>query len=348
MADLESMRARARFVRRHADAVFLDSEETWRQQISWGLGTRMFLGSSDCTGERDVNAKPFMARTEMMGSVEYRPWDVALSLFSSGRMDGAVITEPDTSPDLNTDTVGYLRGLIGVGVRIKGWLSVAISRIGADPIEADDPYWDARSPADGDPGPRALLEVGVPALGVVTQLTRRGAEVDVREVSVRDVALSEGLRATLAGRVLPAEDRWLVAPKATYGFFRSDEASLDLGLEAGFGTKAGAGRLRHVRAIAENVLLDSKLTRNRGRKFGARVEQNAALSVHRGALMQQLSGAAVAIGIEYEVSVGLQTPHFYMFFDFGLSFNQVEMLDLLPVQYNRGMLTFGLNLSSRW
>lgn len=344
LLDLDRLRARAAFVADHAERAFPSPDAAWRVTGGVGLGTRFVLGARDCAGHRDGEVQPTLAHLGFTARAEHRPSGVALRVFGAGRMDSVLLTETD--PGDSQTQLGYLRGLLGVGLQVTPWFEAAWAELGDTPIRGDDDDWRARVPLDDDAGPAHLLELGVPRLGLRAQFTDRGETLGARAFELRDLPVAWRLHAAFLARRLPVEDGWLVAPKLLYRHHATREAHLDVGLEIGLGTDDGG--LRHVRASLEQLLLAAEPGRGASPGLGVRLEQRAELSVHRGPAVRALTDAGAAFGGGWRMLAGLQTPHAYVFFDFGVGFNDVELLDAVPVTRNRGVVDVGLHVETPW
>lgn len=344
LIDLDRMRGRAERATRLNGQFFPPRVEGWRVAGGMALGTQFIVGARDCRGERDGEVQPSLAHLGFSTEAAYVPLDLALRVFGTGRMDSVLLTETD--PGDNQSQLGYLRGLLGVGLRLTSWFEVAYAQLGDRAIRGDDPDWRSKIPLAGSPDPAHLLELGIPRVGLRVQLTDHGETLGPRSVNMAGVPLALGFHAAFASRLLPVEPGWLVAPKLLYRHAEGPESRLDFGLEVGLGTDEGA--LRHLRGSVEHLLLANDPGRGGAPRLGVRLEQRAELSVHRGPRVRAQSDAAAAIGGGWQMLAGLQTPYAHIFFDFGLSFNAIEMLDVLPVAVNRGMVHLGLQVETRW
>lgn len=344
LLDLDRLRARAAFVAEHGERAFPAPDAPWRVAGGVGLGTQFVLGARDCEGQRDGEVQTTLANLGFTASAEHRASGLALRVFGTGRIDSVLLT--DTRAEDSHAQLGYLRGLLGVGLQVTPWFEAAWAELGDAPIRGDDDDWRARIPLDDDVGPRHLLEIGVPRLGLRAQFTDHDEALGPRAFELRDLPVAWRLHAAFLARRLPVEDGWLVAPKLLYRHHETPEAHLDVGLEVGLGTDDGG--LRHVRIGLEHLLLAAEPGRGAAPGLGVRLEQRAELSVHRGPAVRALTDAGAAFGGGWRMLAGLQTPHAYVFFDFGLGFNDVELLDAVPVTRNRGVIDVGLHVETRW
>ncbi|MCB9526509.1 MAG: hypothetical protein H6702_24475 [Myxococcales bacterium] len=346
LMDLDRMHAQADAVDAVADRTYLSAADAWRVSGALAMGTRFILGRDRCsTAERAGEAGASLAHMGLRARVAHRPTGLLLGVFGTGRMDTVLVRE--TGPGEGQETVGRLRGLLGVELEITRWVRLAWAGLGSEPWTADDPYWRRAIAPPSDASPRHLIELGVPALGLRLQLTDAGDELGPRELSVRDLPLGWlGLRLDLLGRVLPVEPGWQVAARLVHRRATTADSHLDLGLGAAFGTDDGA--LRAVRATFAQTLLEAGVTRTSYSRIGAHVTHAAELTLHRGPAVRAAAAADAAVGAWWRAQVGLQSPYLHFGFEFGLGINRPELLDLLPAAANRAALQVGLTLAQRW
>lgn len=342
----DALAAHTRFVSALADAVYLDPEDPLRWTVSVMARDLLVLGDVECTGDPNADLSAGVVSTGFVVGVEDLSLRLALRVFGMGRWDASVLMASPAAIDPERFDAGTLSGLLGVEVQVTEWASVAFMQVGRTRTLDDDAEWRDTLAVGDEEDALQILQFGVPWLGLQVRISLDDEALLFRELAVRDVPLTEALRGSLVARQITSEDRHALIPKLAYRVFEGAER--DLSVTAEVGLEDDDVNLRHARAGVEHLLLESELTRTSYTRIGVRIAQTAALSVHRGQQMRAASDVSAAVGGEYDVEIGLRTPYLNFFFDFGLGFNQVETLDLLPATANRGTLQIGIHLANRW
>jgi hypothetical protein len=337
------LRSYAQQAEAHADGVFVDPNRTYRATVASALHSQFIGPATDC-GDTELGAGN--ATASLYASLEHRPYDLKLSLFGAGRMDFSSIALPDSEDEITQHTLSLTNGLYGAHLQLTRWFSLSLAGMHRSTSQGSDPDWRTALAPENTHLNGYLVELGVPKLGFLLRLTHDGEVPQLHEIAFIDVPLTDALRASVSGRMLRVEDRRILTTKGTYTFGRKAGMTVAWGLQAAVEDRPA--NLRHLRLTLENQLFSHQVTRTSYSRIGARAEQYAALTLHRGAQMRASSDASAAVGAAWRARVGMQSPYIYVFFDFGLSFNRPEMLDLLPYAINRGMLDIGINLAQRW
>lgn len=346
LRDYDAIQAYTERVSTHADEVFIAPEKSYRQTLSAVLHTTNMLGDQSCYGSRDAAVGALQSHAGLIAAMEHSGLALGLSAFAVGRLDSALLTEARAEGEDVRFNVGLFRGLVGAKVQLTRWVSLSFARTYAGTTRDDDPYWDDSLHREPSAASLNLFEVGSPLLGLRGRLTQDGELLVLRELAARDVGLWESLRGSLTGRYLSTESRGVLVPELNYALYRGEGRALDVGLRVD--VENAPVNLRSARLGVQHLLLDSGITRESFSRIGARIEQTAGLTLHRGNQMREASEADVAVGAEWAVLIGMQSPYIYLFFDFGVSFNSPEMLDLVPHAANSGMLSAGINLANKW
>ena len=338
LRDYESLAEYTRAVEDHADESFLSPGDPLQFTASSVLRTSLRSGSA-CGGPRPDGD----ANTGLILSVGDSKSSRKLTLMGSARQTSASVES--AASDEGARFAAYT-GLVGANLQVNKWLAFGAARtFSTATLEHVSPAnGELSKAADGSAG--YLFELGIPMYSLVVRLPYGRSSQIVPDMGVRDLSLSKSTRASLLLRKVATENRRVLIPEVEIAVGAS--AGMELYLDVDAGLESTPTSLRHLRVKLRNLLLQTKVSRESYNKIGARVEQYAALSLHRGNRMRTASAVRVAAGGEYRLLLGMQTPYIYFFMDFGVSFNKPEMLDIFPAAANQGQLNVGTNLARRW
>lgn len=330
----------------HSAAVYVDLDDPLRGTVQLMGGTHFASLGGQCHRPARLDLSAAESQVGAVGAITHVPSSLRLSVFATGRGDILRLDAPQ-DPEGGTVLIQY-RGLLGARLQVTPWLEVGLARVGTDRDEGDVPalrgFFD-----DAPPDPTWLYEVSVPKLGLTLRVTDEGDELFVREAAVRAVPITDHVHVSAKIASLATEDRWVVTPLVDYAVVRSQSA-LQVGLsvwaEAAF--ESDAFGLRHARLGVRAPMISSSVKRGGWSQIGLNIEQRAALSVHRGAVMRAASDQRAAVGGEYLVDFEMRTPYITVGFDFGLAFNRPETLDLFPGLGNSLSLIVAMGLGSHF
>lgn len=347
--DLQRLERYTDTITEHADRVFIEPDQAVRVTTSLTLGTHLMLGFRKCTQGAEIDGDVGAAQSGAGGliAVDYAPLDLGLTIFTTGRLVGGRFDDLVTEIEPKQGAYPYFlaQGLLGGRVQITRWLEVGYAETGASSTQGDPDHPLRDEVALIETPTDRYYSLGVPALGLRLWFTEDNI-VDVRAFELTDLQLTETLEADLQVRRLLVEDRVVVTPKLLWWLNDRETMRYAAGVE--MAVESDPLSMRHVSLVFENLMASWEVkSRTSYSRIGVRIEQSAALSVHRGQTMRQESDASMAVGARYESRVGLQSSYVYFFFNFGMSFNDPEMLDLLPHLINHGMLDVGMNIASR-
>lgn len=304
----------------------LTNTEPLRFTAVTNLQSNLIAGST-CDGERTLDT--VNGDWGLFLSVEDVGRRRKLTLLGLGNLSSAKIDNESES-----GFVSY-GGLAGVRVQLNSWLLLGAANYSSSTNTTVRPG----TPPDGH-----FVEVGIPRWSLLARflITEQNLKV-IPDLQLDDIPLGSDRTGALVLRKVISEGRRIATSTITIPV--GQEADMTLDLDAEIALENSPYNLRHARLRLRNTLLDSPPGYT---GIGGRVQQQAALSIHRGTLMQEVSQVGTAIGAEYRVSLGLDTKYFYYEFDFGLSYNKPELLDIIPHTANQLEFRLGTTLGKRW
>ena len=343
---LDRVTADVRRLEAHSAEVFIDLDDAIRGTVQLTGGTLFASLGGRCHRPARLDLSAAESQVGAIGAITYVPLQLRVSVFATGRGDVLRLDAPQ-DPEGGTVLIQY-RGLLGARLQITPWVQIGIARVGTERDEGDVPalrgFFDD-APAD----PTWLYEVSVPKLGLSLRITDEGDSLFVREAAVQAVPIGEHIQVSARLASLATEDRWVFTPSVEYVVVRNRNMfnpSLSVWAEAG--VESDAVGLRHARVGVRAPMIASTVKRGDFMPIGLNIEQRAALSVHRGAVMRAASDQSAAIGAEYLTNFEMRTPYITLGFDFGVAFNRPETLDLFPGLGNSLSLIVAMSLGSHF
>lgn len=343
---LDALTQEVRRLELHSAAVYIDPDDRLRGTIQLKGGTHFASLGPRCHQPERLDLSAAESQVGAVSAITYVPLQLRFSVFATGRGDVLRMDVPQ-DPEGGTVLIQY-RGLLGARLQVTPWIQIGVARVGTDRDEGDAPalrgFFDD-APAD----PTWLYEISVPRIGLSLRVTDEGDGLFVREANLQAVPITDQVEISARVSNLATEDRWVVTPGAEY-FLVSTRDGLQPGLSvwAEAAIESDAIGLRHARLGLRAPMIASTVRRGDWNPIGLNIEQRAALSVHRGALMRAASDQRAAVGGEYLVDFEMRTPYITLGFDFGLAFNRPETLDLFPGFGNSLSLIVAMGLGSHF
>lgn len=346
LGDHEALRRYTEDVEDHARRIYIDPKDDLRWTVSTTLRTRLMLGQRDChAGDRAGGVSGSFSDSGLIVGAEYAPYHLKIKAFATGRLDGGYLDQPIEGEATRRKTAYLQQGLVGAAIQVTRWLELSYATTGSN--------IDVSGEAEIGPGvstsalPSAsFYSLGVPALGLRIWLTAEDEVIRLRELAVRDVEITERLAASVVARRFEIEDREALSTRLMWKVDRHERRHLALGAELAL--ESSPSGVRSGRVILESLLWHYEARRGDRFPIGARIEQLAELSVHRGAELRRASDVSLAPGATWQSRLGLQTPYLYLFVLFRMGFNTPEMLDFQPHLAHHGLLDVGIHLSNHW